>query len=111
MTELIARNTIQSVLDGKFVAHAPGARFDIGGAEAESLVRMNAASYADPAAVPAPVVPTAEVVVAPQVLVETPAAAQVPVEVPATPAQPETLAELAQPTRPARSRNAATAAE
>lgn len=52
MVELIAKNTIQRVLDGKFVSHAPDTRFEMLDADAEQLVRMRAAVYANPQDVP-----------------------------------------------------------
>lgn len=72
MAELIAKNTIQRVLDGRFVAHAPGVRFEMANGEAEDLVRMRAAVYANPQDVVAPE-PTVVVVQAVQ-----PAAAPAP---------------------------------
>ena len=48
MVELIAKNTIQRVLDGKFVSHAPDTRFEMPDADAEQLVRIRAAVYANP---------------------------------------------------------------
>lgn len=48
MVELIAKNTIQRVLDGKFVSHAPDTRFEMLDADAEQLVRIRAAVYANP---------------------------------------------------------------
>lgn len=48
MANLIAKNTIQRILDGRFVSHAPGVRFEMIDEEAAQLVRMNAAVYADP---------------------------------------------------------------
>lgn len=43
MVELIAKNTIQRVLDGKFITHAPGTRFEMLDDDAHALVRMRAA--------------------------------------------------------------------
>lgn len=43
MVELIAKNTIQRVLDGKFITHAPGTRFEMLDDDAHDLVRMRAA--------------------------------------------------------------------
>ena len=76
MVELIAKNTIQRVLDGKFVSHAPDTRFEMLDADAEQLVRIRAAVYANPQ----DVVPV-----------------QAPIQLPATdaPAQLETATEPA----------------
>lgn len=47
MVALIARHTIQRVLDGHFVSHAPDTRFEMPDAEAERLVLAKAAVYAE----------------------------------------------------------------
>ena len=70
MVELIAKNTIQRVLDGRFVSHAPGTRFEMLDEDAAQLVRMNAAALVSPSA---DVTPIQAPVAAPAVLAhETP---------------------------------------
>ena len=102
MVELIAKNTIQRVLDGKFVSHAPDTRFEMLDADAEQLVRMRAAVYANPhdvVPVQAPVeTPATD---APAVTETAPEPA--PVE-PETPTEPETDADA----KPKRARKAKT---
>lgn len=66
MVELIAKNTIQRVLGGRFVSHAPGTRFEMLDEDAAELVRMNAAVLLPPVA---DVTPIQAPVAAPAVLV------------------------------------------
>lgn len=48
MVDLIAIHTIQARRDGVAVSYAPDTRFEMLDAEAEALVRLKAARYADP---------------------------------------------------------------
>lgn len=102
MVELIARNTIQRVLDGRFVSHAPGTRFEMLDEDAAELVRMNAAVLvADVAPVQAPV--AVQAVLTPETPAPAPEAAHVePETAPAAEAEPKVAEKPAKTARKAK---------